>query len=87
MSIKLESLSLAVSTDNTEFSDCFEITSTAIQNALMNKRTEMDIISTFIIAARKLVESGKFKSYRIRIKCDDKWLYLSDDWAGENKFA
>ena len=77
MSIKLESLCLAVSSDNTEFSDCFEITTTAIQNALMNQRSEIEIISTFVDAARQLVDNGKFKAYRIRIKCNNK-TYCND---------
>ncbi len=85
MSIKLESLCLSVSSDNSGFSDCFEITSTAIQNAIMNQRTEIDIISTFVEAARKMVDNGKFKAYRIRIKCNNKWLYLSDVWGEETE--
>ncbi|HNP97909.1 MAG TPA: hypothetical protein PKK99_02595, partial [Bacteroidia bacterium] len=62
----------------------FELTSIAIQNALMNQRSEIDIISSFVESARNLVDNGKFKAYRIRIKCNDKWLYLSDIWGGEN---
>ena len=87
MSIKLESLCLAVSSDNSEFSDCFEITSTAIQNALLNQRSEIEIISTFVDAARKHVDNGKFKAYRIRIKCNNKWMYLSDVWMTANWFV